>query len=150
MSQSGLEGFDVTMQKTHVWLKDLQQDLGMDDQHKAYQALRAVLHALRDRLPVTEVAQLGAQLPLLLRGMYYESWKPAGKPRRDRHKEAFLNNVRKHLERAHTLDAETIARGAFRVLARHLPEAESIKRLLPAELRRLWPIGASDEAVWLG
>lgn len=149
MSQSGLEGFDVTLQKSHVWLKDLMHDLRLDDQHRAYQALRAVLHALRDRLPPAEVAQLGAQLPLLLRGMYYEGWKPAGKPQKQRHKEAFLRHVREYLDPASALEPEAITCATFRLLARHLQEVDNIKQLMPAELRELWPITASDQTYWI-
>jgi uncharacterized protein (DUF2267 family) len=66
--------FDRTLYKTHTWLKEIMEVLGTEDRHRAYMALRAVLHALRDRLTVEEVAQLGAQLPMLIRGLYYEGW----------------------------------------------------------------------------
>jgi uncharacterized protein (DUF2267 family) len=32
-----------------------------------------VLHALRDRLTVEEASDLAAQLPMLIRGLYYET-----------------------------------------------------------------------------
>jgi uncharacterized protein (DUF2267 family) len=56
MSATGLEAFDTTIQKTNSWLNDLMQVMDWSDRHKAYLALRATLHALRDRLPVEEVA----------------------------------------------------------------------------------------------
>jgi uncharacterized protein (DUF2267 family) len=69
------------MQKTQIWLKDLMSQLDWEDRpHKAYLALRTVLHALRDRLTVEEAVQLGAQLPMLVRGFYYEGWTLKGKP----------------------------------------------------------------------
>ena len=50
------------------------------DKADAYKALRAVLQTLRDRLPMQEAVHFGAQLPMLLRGLYYEGWKPAQTP----------------------------------------------------------------------
>ncbi len=62
--------FDTTLHKTHAWLKAAMEALGTEDRHRAYMALRAVLHALRDRLTVEEAAQLAAGLPMLLRGLF--------------------------------------------------------------------------------
>jgi uncharacterized protein (DUF2267 family) len=63
-----LDVFDATVHKTNEWLNDVMDALSSRDQHQAYAAMRATLHALRDRLTVEEVAQLGAQLPMLIRG----------------------------------------------------------------------------------
>ena len=70
MSQTGLSAFDSTIHTTNVWLQEVMERLGWQDRHRAYLALRAVLHALRDRLTVEEVAPSGAQLPMLMRGFY--------------------------------------------------------------------------------
>ncbi|MCS6927126.1 MAG: DUF2267 domain-containing protein, partial [Candidatus Binatia bacterium] len=94
MSTTGLEIFDTTLQKTHIWLNDVMQELGWEEErHRAYLALRTVLHALRDRLTLEEAVDLGAQLPMLIRGFYYEGWTPHRVPRRERHKEEFLAHV---------------------------------------------------------
>lgn len=45
-----------TLQKTHLWLQEVQAELGWEDEAKAYLALKATLHTLRDRLTVDEVA----------------------------------------------------------------------------------------------
>src|SRR6202047_2950090 len=93
MSATGLEVFDKTVHTTNAWLKEIMEATGLD-RRRAYRALAAVLHALRDRLTVDEVAQLGAQLPILVRGLYYDQWHhSAGKPDRLRHKEEFLAAV---------------------------------------------------------
>jgi len=67
MSATGLEVFDTTLHKTNSWLKELMQELHWQDRRKAYLALKATLHALRDRLTLDEAAQLGAQLPSFCR-----------------------------------------------------------------------------------
>jgi uncharacterized protein (DUF2267 family) len=81
---------DTTIQKTHEWLKDIADGLGFRNQRSAFAALRATLHTLRDRLPLANAAQLGAQLPILIRGVYYEGWNPTREPSRFRHKQEFL------------------------------------------------------------
>jgi uncharacterized protein (DUF2267 family) len=78
------------VQKTHQWLHDLTGILRWTDWHRAHLALRASLHALRDRLTVDEVAQLGAQLLMLVRGFNYEGWNPSRKPLGLRDKQQFL------------------------------------------------------------
>src|SRR5436309_348131 len=64
--------FDHTVEETHEWLLDVMDELAFRDEHKAQRILRAVLHALRDRLTVNEAVQLAAQFPALLRGFYFE------------------------------------------------------------------------------
>ncbi|HEV8712415.1 MAG TPA: DUF2267 domain-containing protein [Candidatus Binatia bacterium] len=141
MSATGLDVFDTTLQKTNIWLNDLMQVLGWQDRHKAYLALRATLHALRDRLTVEEVAQLGAQLPMLIRGFYYEGWDPTGKPLRARHKEQFLARIEQQFRGDDGVDPEQVACAVFMVLATRVTEGEieDVKYILPAEIRDLWP-----------
>jgi len=141
---TGLDVFDTTLQKTNLWLKDLMWELGWEDRHKAYEALRLTLQALRDRLTVEEVAQLGAQLPLLVRGAYYEGWDPTGKPQKERHLVAFLAAIRTHFFSDTRIEAEEIARAVFKVLAKYISagEIEDIQHVLPRELNALWPTDA--------
>ncbi|MBI4525689.1 MAG: DUF2267 domain-containing protein [Deltaproteobacteria bacterium] len=142
MNEAGLEVIDTTIHKTRAWLNDLMNELEWEgDPHKAYLGLRAVLHALRDRLTIEEAVQLGAQLPMLIRGFYYEGWKLTGKPVKERHKEQFLDHIRKAYKDDVTVDPERVARAVFKVLARRTSkgEIEDVKYLLPASVRKLWP-----------
>jgi uncharacterized protein (DUF2267 family) len=90
---------------------------------------------------VEEAAQLAAQLPMLIRGLYYEGWNPTGKPQKVRHKEAFLTPIREHFRDDPRVDSEQVARAVFKVLTQHVSEGEiaDIKHCFPAELRELWP-----------
>jgi uncharacterized protein (DUF2267 family) len=140
MSVTGLEVFDSTIHKTHEWLNDIMQRLDWADRHVAYIALRAALHALRDRLTTEEAVHLGAQLPMLIRGLYYEGWNPAGKPVKW-HKDEFLACIRDGFRGRADPDPETVARAVFAVLARHVTagEVRDVKNILPKRLRELWP-----------
>lgn len=145
MSMTGLEVFDTTIHKTHTWLKEIMEELNSEDRHQAYLALRAVLHTLRDRLTVEEAAQLGAQLPMLIRGFYYEGWKPASTPLKERRKEEFLGHIFDYFKTTAAFDPdinpEQVTRVVFKVLDRRVTagEIEDIKHILPPELRELWP-----------
>jgi uncharacterized protein (DUF2267 family) len=132
--------FDATLQKTNIWLKDIMQELGWEDRHKAYVSLRTTLHALRDRLTLEETAQFGAQLPMLIRGLYYEGWTPTGKPDKVRHKADFLAPIRAHFQDDWDVDPEEVARAVLHVITTHVSagEIEDIKLLLPKELKELW------------
>jgi uncharacterized protein (DUF2267 family) len=139
MSTTQHELFSDTLQETHLWIKEVLGELGWDDEHKAYLALKATLHALRDRLTADGAVHLGAQLPMLMRGIYYEGWSPAGKPLKERRKTAFLSEVQEYF-RAGELDTEPIVRGVLSVLSKHVTagEIDDVKRMLPPELRELW------------
>ena len=100
-------------------------------------ALRAILHTLRDRITVEEVAQLGAQLPMLVRGFHYEGWDATGRPVRVRGKETLLLGIAQQFPSADLIDPEKTARAVFRVLARRVSEGaiEDVKHVLSACIR---------------
>jgi uncharacterized protein (DUF2267 family) len=143
---TGLDVFDHTVQTTNLWLKELMNALGWEDHHQAYQGLHTTQHALRDRLTLKEMAQLGAQLPLLIRGVYYEGWDPTSQPHKTRHAAAFLAPIRHHFAQDPRVDAEQVARAAFTVLTHHISAGElaDIAQILPKELRTLWPTATSQ------
>jgi uncharacterized protein (DUF2267 family) len=138
MSTTGLAVFDDTIHKTNTWLKDIGQTLGCD-RHRSYQALRAVLHCLRDRLIVDEAAHLGDQLPMLVRGIYYEAWRPSGKPEKIRSREVFLARIAANLATA-PIEPEEAARAVFQVLENHIAPGEALHVIdeLPQDIRALW------------
>jgi uncharacterized protein (DUF2267 family) len=141
MTITGLEALDSTVHQTNAWLKAIMGRLGTEDRHRAYLALRATLQALRDRLPPEVAVHLGAQLPMLVRGLYYEDWHMAGTPTRERHKDEFLAHIAAAFRRDPQVDAEQVARAVLLVLAEHIDpgEVRKVTSVLPHELRDLWP-----------
>lgn len=141
MSITALDVFDTTLHRTHSWLKDLAELMETRDRHRAYLALRATLHALRDRLTVETVAQLGTQLPMLIRGFYYEGWDPSGKPVKERRREQFLARIAEAFRDEDPADAEQVAEAVFVLLSERVTagEIQDVKHVLPEEIRDLWP-----------
>jgi uncharacterized protein (DUF2267 family) len=149
MSMTGLEVFDSTVHQTNVWLKSIMDRLHTEDRHRAYLALRSTLHALRDRLPPEVAVKLGAQLPMLIRGIYYEEWHIAGTPTSERHLDEFLAPVRTAFGREPGADAESIAKAVLATLAEGVDAGEvgKVVGVLPRELRTLWPEEAARGVV---
>ena len=83
--------------------------------------------------------KLGAQLPMLVRGFYYEDWDPTGKPVRERSLEGFLAGVA--IELPNDLDPEPVAAAVFALLANRVTdgEIEDVVHVLPRRVRDLWP-----------
>lgn len=72
--------FEHAIHTANIWQKATSEALGTDDRHLAHRVLRTWLHALRDRLTVDVAANFAAQLPELLRGIYYDGWDPSAVP----------------------------------------------------------------------
>lgn len=139
-AEMGIEGLESTIQKTHEWIKQLEAALRWEDRHFAYLALRAVLHALRDRLPLPTASRLGDQLPLLIRGIYYEDWSPTRPQKMARWPEEFLAIVANAFPKEEHLDALGMTRAVFGVLGNRVSDGEMclLKANLPASWSVLW------------
>lgn len=140
MSMTGLPVFDTTVQKTMQWLHDIDEEIGWDSRHKAYQALRGVLHVLRDHMPPNECAHFGSQLPMLIRGILFEGWHPAGKPIKDHSAEKFLVDIASFFPKDPDVNPEEVARAVFAVMAQHMDpgEIDGVMRVLPKHIREFW------------
>ncbi len=84
MADLNVTGLDRTVQETDKWLKEIGGGLEVEDRQIAYHALRGVLYTLRDRIEPNETFHLAAQLPLMIRGIFFEGYKPANKPEKFR------------------------------------------------------------------
>jgi uncharacterized protein (DUF2267 family) len=139
MSATGLEVFDRTLQTTNTWLGEIMRDLDVD-RHVAWKVLSVVLHKLRDRLPVDLAAHLGSQLPMLVRGVFYDQYQPARQPTDCRTLEEFASEVDQWLSDTRPLDPQSAVQAVFRVLSHHVPEGqlEKVRGALPSSIRSFW------------
>jgi uncharacterized protein (DUF2267 family) len=139
---TGYHSFDTTVDKTNRLLKEIEQEYGWpkDRRNQSYAALRGVLHAIRDRLTVEESAQFSAQLPMLVRGLYYEGWDPTHVPVR-MGREDFLARVRQvfpYEVRGGTEELVTTVIKALKIYGTE-GEWEDIRASMPKELATVVP-----------
>lgn len=140
-TESHVPVFDTTLQTTHHWLRELELIASLRNESEAYSVLRAVLHTLRDRLTPDEAVNLAAELPMLVRGFYYENWKPSVTPKILRTLAEFLREIPLLPHPDETFDAEKAVRSVFLMLDHRVSAGEihDVRHMLPQEVRSLWP-----------
>lgn len=147
MGTTGFEVFDRTVQTTNLWLTEIVQELGQDRRF-AWHTLNAVLHALRERLEPDLAADFGTRLPMLVRGAYYDGFRPSDTPETDRSPDDFLQRIKTELNLVSERDLIETVRVVCDVVARHIDkrDAEEMWRALPDEIRAT-SLSGSNSAV---
>ena len=140
MSALGLPIFDKAIQDANIWVNEVMDELGWDDKQRAYNLLRSTLHVLRDRLSVNEGAQLAAQLPTLIRGIYFEGYRPSNPMTKIRRKDEFVSAVQEAIGPGAGDNLDEAVTATLNVIADHVSEGEmdDIKASLPKEMHDLW------------
>ena len=139
MHRTTVSIIEGSVQSTNLWLKEIAEEMGEDDRADAYRVLRAVLHTLRDRLTVDEAAQFAAQLPELIRGIFYDGWNPSATPQHYASGAEFVRRV-VHEARLHgPTEASLGVEATMRVVRRHVSEGEiaDVMAVLPRGIREL-------------
>jgi uncharacterized protein (DUF2267 family) len=147
MSFTKVDSLDTSIDKANAWLADIDAGFGTKDRRLAYRVLRAWLHCLRDRLTVEVAAHFAAQLPELLRGVFFDGWNPSRVPQKYDRAEYFSRFARE--ARVHDSDVAKAARIVTAVAQRHATAdvVAQAFRLLPADLREvLEPVEAGSAA----
>ena len=147
MAATGLDVFDKTLQTTNIWLDEMMEVLGPDRQ-VAWHSLSAVLRTLRDRLPLGLAAHLGSQLPLLIRGVYYDQFEPEKLPVTTRSLDEFLELINEEISNIRPVNVNDATRTTFQILSRHVDfgQMTKVRAALPEEIRALWPADFLEEA----
>lgn len=142
MVDTGFSSFSTTVDKTNRVLKGIEQryDWPKERRNLSYAALRAVLHTLRDRLIVEETAHFAAQLPMLIRGVYYTGWDPSRVPVK-MHREEFFARVRREFPYEVEGGMEPLVDTVLESLRLHITDGEwqEVKSMLPMDLATVLP-----------
>lgn len=140
MKTTGISALDHAPQIVAEWLNLLQTDLGWSDRGRAFLLLRTTLQALRDFLTVDEAADLASQLPLLIRGIYFEGWVPSKTPAHPRSIDDFLDRVNKAFEQEPLLDPDIAVSSVFTLLRSKISfgEYDQITSAMRKSMRHLW------------
>ena len=141
MSASGLDVIDHSSQVTHEWVNELASRLDWTSKRSALRLLRLTLQRVRDHLVVDELAQFSAQLPLLIRGMFFEGWVPKKTPIRERHARDFIAAIETALGETQEYRGAEDIRHVFDLLNVRISigEINDVRANLPEEIRALWP-----------
>jgi uncharacterized protein (DUF2267 family) len=148
MTMTGLSAVDHTVHLTNEWLKQISDRLNWDNRQRAYRLLRVTLQTLRDWLSINEAADLGAQLPMLIRGIYYEGWNLSAAPAKQRSKADFVARVEKAFETDPIDNVEEALTAVFITMNDHITkgEVDDVRQSLRLGLRDIWPEDLGD--IW--
>lgn len=136
-----IDAFETTLQTSYEWIHAFGAELGQTNAQLCYRCFRAALHVIRDRLPPNEAVALAAQLPMLIRGTYFEGWHPAGKPIRVHSADELYAHVSKELHGGLAAPPNDVMRAAFAVLNNKIDAGEirKVRHLVAEPMRNLWP-----------
>jgi len=144
---TGTRNIDEAVHKLNMWLLDLMKAMKWDSRERALSAYRATLHTVRDLLPDNNVVHFGAQLPLILKGIFYDGWTLKARPTYQVNTAAqFYDLVRFELGSANLkFDNETIrqfTKAIFQNMTKHMGEKEmrKVKALLRENVRDIIPV----------
>lgn len=142
MSAQGLEVIDHTVLLTHEWINDLRDRLGWQSSRDALRLLRVTLAQIRDHLGHDELAQLAAQMPLLIRGMFYEGWSPARTPLQERSIDQFMAPIEAKLADVQGWRGQESVAAVFQTLTEKITdgEIEDVRAGLPQAIRDMWRV----------
>ncbi|MEB8386553.1 DUF2267 domain-containing protein [Rhodobacteraceae bacterium KMM 6894] len=141
MSARGLEVIDATVQKTYEWINELKGRLDWSSDRDALRLLRVTLQQIRDRVQANESAQISAQLPILIRGLFFEGWQPHLVPLKDRSAIDLITAIEHHVGDVMEYRGQQDIVTVFKLLNARISvgEINDIRANLPEDIRALWP-----------
>ena len=140
MNTNYRNSIESSIQKLDRWVEELDHELGWIDTDRSFRLLRVTLHALRDSLQTDEVAQLAAQLPLVMKAFFYEGWNPGHT--RSTQRADFVDTVFECFLDDELSEVEPAITCVFTVINGKISEGEieDVRSSLHHSMRDLWPI----------
>ncbi len=141
MTAQGLEVIDHSVHLTHEWINELAARLGWSSKRSALRLMRVTLRHVRDHLMVNEMAQVSAQLPIMIRGFFFEGWVPKLTLTKERNVDDFIGAITAQMDEAEEYRGRDDIKCVFDLLNNRLSlgEVEDIRATLPTAIRDLWP-----------
>jgi uncharacterized protein (DUF2267 family) len=141
MTAQGLEVIDHSVHLTHEWINELAERLGWSSKRSTLRLMRVTLHHIRDHLRIDELAQMSAQLPVMIRGFLFEGWMPKQTPIKERNAGDFVTFITSQMGDTAEYRGHDDIKCVFDLLNARLSrgEVEDIRANLPEALRDLWP-----------
>ena len=132
--------FEKFCNEAQSWVREIAENMRTPERTDwALNVLRAVLHTLRDRTMVQEVFHLSAQLPVLVRGIYFEGYDPRDKPLK-MNADEFMNTVGKRMGPGTEVPPGEAIRAVMSVLYDKVSrgELDDIRGSMPKDIKRMW------------
>jgi uncharacterized protein (DUF2267 family) len=98
-------------------------------------------------LTLQEAFDLAAQLPTMIRGIYFEAYRPARQHEKVRDRQQFLDGVAARLQ-PHRIPPDAAVRAVFATLASRCGSGEiaDVIDQLPSDIKALWPKGSTRKS----
>lgn len=132
--------FEQNVRDAHRWIDLVALELPLQDRKDiAWNVLREVMHIIRDRITLEEVLHLSAQLPVIIRGMYFEGYSLSGKPNKF-HVEEIEDRIKKVLMGVTKIQPQEAFGAVLMALYANVSEGElsDIRGTLPKDIREYW------------
>lgn len=142
MGHAASAPLDQTTQKANLWLEDMAAELGVTSD-RAYEALTATLHVIRDCLPPDSALRFADQLPPAFRGAYLDGWMRRAEPACWESPEEFVHALQTQLPIDFPVEADAVAQAVIEAMLSHMACSEVAKMVahMPEPIRVLWTDG---------
>jgi len=132
--------FLKSLEEAHSWLNDTCFYAELQEKFQGLLILRVVLHELRDHLTLSASSKLSAQLPLLIRGLYFENWDIRHGLLEENQHYFFIDSITEKLKKYISIEGEKASVAVFKVLAKHtaLERSYKLEKFFPPGIFSVW------------